>query len=156
MLPIETDRRARLCAACDKPVYDSRAMTRGELADLIARHEGRRLPCVRLHRRPDGTIVTRSCFAPVVRAGGFLWLKIGLAAVAFWTAVVASWSWARRPAPSMIDWQPRAEAEERKLPFMLKPPEEAPSPTRIKHKLRARQGGVHWVTIGLGRPTTDD
>jgi len=84
MTRIDRDGRARFCDSCARPVYDSAAMTRGDLIDLIARHEGRRLPCVRLHRRPDGTIVTKDCFEPLLRAGRFLWLKVGLAAVAFW------------------------------------------------------------------------
>jgi hypothetical protein len=88
MTRIDRDGRARFCDRCAQPVYDSQAMTRAELGDLIARCEGRRLPCVRLHRRPDGTIVTRSCFAPVLRAGRFLWLKVALGAVAFWAGAL--------------------------------------------------------------------
>jgi hypothetical protein len=84
MMDIDGEGRARFCDSCERPVYDSASMSRGDLADLIARNEGRRLPCVRLHRRPDGTIVTRDCFEPIVRVGRFLWLKVGLAAVAFW------------------------------------------------------------------------
>jgi hypothetical protein len=84
MTRIDRDGRARFCRSCERPVYDGAAMTRGDLIDLIARHERRPLPCVRLHRRPDGTIVTKDCFAPLVRAGRFLWLKVGLAALAFW------------------------------------------------------------------------
>ena len=83
MTRIDREGRARFCARCARPVYDSASLTRGQLGDLIARHEGRRLPCVQLHRRPDGTIVTRDCFG--LRVGRFLWLKVGLAAAAFWT-----------------------------------------------------------------------
>jgi hypothetical protein len=92
MTRIDRAGRARFCEKCERLVYDSAAMTTGDLADLIARHEGRRLPCVRLHRRPDGTIVTKDCFAPVLRAGRFLWLKVGIAAVAFW-----AWALGLRP-----------------------------------------------------------
>jgi len=84
MARIDGEGHARFCDSCGRPVYDSKTMTRGELGDLIARHEGRRLPCVRLHRRPDGTIVTRDCFASFLRAGRLLWAKVGLVAVAFW------------------------------------------------------------------------
>jgi len=84
MMRIDPDGRTRFCDSCERPVYDSAAMTRHELADLIAWHEGRRLPCVRLHRRPDGTIVTRDCFAPVLRVGRFFALKVALAAAVFW------------------------------------------------------------------------
>ncbi len=70
----------------------SASMTRDELFELITRHEGRRLPCMQLHRRPDGTIVTRDCFAPLVRVGRFLGVKVALAAVAFW-----AWALGIRP-----------------------------------------------------------
>ena len=88
MAHIDCDGRARFCDSCERPVYDSASMTRGDLVDLIARHEGRRLPCVRLHRRPDGTIVTKDCFAPLFRFGRFLWLRVGLAAAAFWAGAL--------------------------------------------------------------------
>jgi hypothetical protein len=97
MTPIDADGRARFCDSCERPVYDSASMTRGDLQDLIATHEGRRLPCVRLHRRPDGTIVTRDCLASFFKAGRFLWLKVGLAAMAFWT-----WAFGLRPLSQHI------------------------------------------------------
>jgi len=59
MEPIAGDSRARLCRRCDKPVYDSRSMTRDELYALITKTEGSP-PCLQLHRRPDGTIELRS------------------------------------------------------------------------------------------------
>jgi hypothetical protein len=88
MTRIDREGRTRFCDTCERPVYDSKAMSRGELADLIARHEGRRLPCVRLHRRPDGTIVTKDCLARFLRAGRWLWVKVALGAAAFWAAVL--------------------------------------------------------------------
>jgi hypothetical protein len=84
MTRIDSDGRARFCERCERPVYDSASMTRAELHDLITKHEGA-LPCLQLHRRPDGTIVTRNCLAPLLGAGRFLWLKVGLAAAAFWS-----------------------------------------------------------------------
>jgi len=144
MRPIEADGRARLCGACDKPVYDTRSMTRADLRRLILKHEGT-LPCLRLHRRPDGTVVTKSCFTPVVGAGRFLWLKAGLAAVAFWSTVVAFWSWTWRPAPSVIEAPVRAEAETRMAPFVLKPLLEAKPPRAFVHRTHVRT-----VTVTLG------
>jgi len=105
MASIDGEGRARFCDSCERPVYDSEAMTRGELADLIARHEGRRLPCVRLHRRPDGTLVTRDCFASFMRAGRLLWAKVGLAAVAFW-----AWALARPLGRSFEAYRAQREA----------------------------------------------
>ena len=158
MTPIDRAGRARFCDSCRRPVYDSRALTQNELGDLIATQEGRRLPCVRLHRRSDGTIVTRDCFAPVVRAGRFLWLKVGVAATLFWTAVVASTSWTRRPDASVIQSEGRAETNTRKLPFILRPPEETPTP-RIARKRRSLDRiatTVTTVTITLGAMRVGD
>jgi len=113
MTRIDRAGRARFCARCERPVYDSASMTRGQLGDLIARHEGRRLPCVRLHRRPDGTIVTRDCFAPVFFVGRFLWLKVGLAAAAFWT-----WALGIQPFARLVRRDvPPAVSSEQIIPF---------------------------------------
>jgi len=89
MEPITADGRARFCGRCDKPVYDSKAMGRGELLALIARIEGP-APCVRLHLRPDGTVVTRDCFARLRQAGRHLWAKIAVLGMAFWGGVWAT------------------------------------------------------------------
>jgi hypothetical protein len=157
MRPLESDGRARLCGACDKPVYDARSMTRGDLRRLILKHEGT-LPCLRLQRRPDGTIVTKSCFAPMLRAGRFLWLKAGLAAVAFWTTAFALCSWARRPAPRVIANVDAAGMESRKLPFVLKPPakpEEQRRP-RITRKSAGTLRDIETsVTVTLGEMALD-
>ena len=126
-------------------------MTRGDLRRLILKHEGE-LPCLRLHRRPDGTIVTRSCFAPVLRAGRFLRLKAGLAAVAFWSTVFAFWSWARRPAQTVIDGHARAETETRKLPFVIKPPAEPAASTPPDRPQLTREAGVRGPRPHLHRP----
>jgi hypothetical protein len=163
MRPIEADGRARRCGACDKPVYDTRSLTRGHLRRLILKHEGH-LPCLRLHRRPDGTVVTKSCFAPVLRAGRYFWLKAGLAAVAFWSAVFASWSWMRRPAQTVVDWDACPEAEGRKIPFVIKPPDESAfwedyfERRRIARKSYARKavGEAEDITVFLGESRLDD
>jgi hypothetical protein len=87
MEPIAGDRRARLCRSCDKPVYDSKSMTRAELYALIEKTEGK-LPCLQLHQRPDGTIVTKGCLSAIYRSGRYLWLKAAALAFAFWTSVL--------------------------------------------------------------------
>ena len=51
--------RARLCALCDKHVYNIAAMTADEVADLVKRTEGDF--CGRLYRRRDGTVLTADC-----------------------------------------------------------------------------------------------
>lgn len=51
--------QVRLCSQCDLHVYDISQLTRDETATLINTSEGR--ICARLHRRADGTVITRDC-----------------------------------------------------------------------------------------------
>lgn len=53
------DARVRFCGACRLHVYDLSAMTRPEAEALVRGREGRL--CVRFHRRPDGTVLTKDC-----------------------------------------------------------------------------------------------
>ena len=53
------DERARFCGSCHKNVYDISQLTREEAHQLIARNEGNL--CIRLYRRPDGTVITSDC-----------------------------------------------------------------------------------------------
>ncbi|HKQ53816.1 MAG TPA: carboxypeptidase-like regulatory domain-containing protein [Pyrinomonadaceae bacterium] len=53
------DDRTRFCGQCSLHVYNISAMTRDEVASLIANSEGR--ICARLYRRADGTVLTRDC-----------------------------------------------------------------------------------------------
>jgi hypothetical protein len=53
------DDRVRHCTLCDLNVYNFAEMTRAEIGELLMRTEGRL--CVRLHRRADGTLLTRDC-----------------------------------------------------------------------------------------------
>ena len=107
MMRIDREGLVRFCDSCDKPVYDSQSMTRAQMRDLITRHEGPGR-CMRLHVRPDGTIVTRDCFAPLLRLGRLLWLKTALLGMTFWAAAFgcAPWSSAfREPYRSPGCWR---------------------------------------------------
>jgi hypothetical protein len=53
------DDRARNCSQCDRMVYNISGLSRTEASELIANREGRM--CIRLHRRPDGTVITSDC-----------------------------------------------------------------------------------------------
>ncbi|HTB58840.1 MAG TPA: hypothetical protein VLC06_13255 [Polyangia bacterium] len=66
------DERVRFCGQCRQNVYNVEAMSRGEARRLIAAREGR--VCVRILRRPDGTVVTADCWARLraARRRGFL------------------------------------------------------------------------------------
>jgi hypothetical protein len=66
------DGRVRFCGQCRQNVYNVEAMSRVEAQQLIAAGEGRL--CVRILRRPDGTVVTAGCWARLraARRRGFL------------------------------------------------------------------------------------
>ncbi|MGB7208585.1 MAG: carboxypeptidase-like regulatory domain-containing protein [Pyrinomonadaceae bacterium] len=49
----------RHCDSCKLNVYSTDAITKRDLEDLIFRTEGR--TCLRLHRRADGTVLTKDC-----------------------------------------------------------------------------------------------
>jgi hypothetical protein len=62
------DDRVRFCSQCQLQVFDISKMSRDEAEELIVSRAGQRL-CGRIHRRPDGTAMTRDCFS-VRRAAG--------------------------------------------------------------------------------------
>lgn len=53
------DERARFCDLCSLHVYNIAELTASEAKSLIANTEGR--ICARLHRRFDGTVITKDC-----------------------------------------------------------------------------------------------
>ena len=61
MRPRGGDGRVRYCGQCRQNVYDVEAMSRAEAHRQITAREGR--VCVRILRRPDGTVVTADCWA---------------------------------------------------------------------------------------------
>ena len=65
------DERARFCGSCHKNVYDISQMTRAEAQNLIQQKEGN--VCVRLHRRPDGTVITSDCPVGIAATPRPLW-----------------------------------------------------------------------------------
>ena len=65
------DQRARFCGSCHKNVYDISQMTRAQAQQLIAEKEGN--VCVRLHRRPDGTVITSDCPVGIAATSRPVW-----------------------------------------------------------------------------------
>ncbi|MCA9256287.1 MAG: hypothetical protein KDA33_11655 [Phycisphaerales bacterium] len=53
------DDRVRHCDHCDKRVYNIADMTRKDALALLT-HDGE-IPCIRIHRRTDGTVLTSDC-----------------------------------------------------------------------------------------------
>lgn len=71
---MEGDERVRFCSICQKNVYSVANMTREEAEQAVMQAGGRL--CMRMYRRPDGTILTRDC-----GKAERVWVK--------WTAVLA-------------------------------------------------------------------
>ena len=53
------DERSRMCSQCSTRVYNIEEMTASEVRDFVFTNEGR--TCIRLHRRADGTVITKDC-----------------------------------------------------------------------------------------------
>lgn len=53
------DERVRTCHSCKLNVYNTAEMTEQEVQNMIDRREGRL--CIRIHRRADGTVITKNC-----------------------------------------------------------------------------------------------
>lgn len=53
------DERARFCSVCNQTVHNLSSMSSSEAAALLTSDDYN--VCVRLYRRPDGTVVTRDC-----------------------------------------------------------------------------------------------
>jgi hypothetical protein len=88
MRPAGGDGRVRFCGQCRQNVYNVEAMSRGEARRLVAMREGR--VCVRILRRPDGTVVTADCWARLraARHRGFLPF-LGMLVLVGFTQIIA-------------------------------------------------------------------
>lgn len=74
------DERVRFCHLCKLNVYNTSSMTKSEIRDLLSQ-EGP-LPCLRIYRRVDGTLLTADCPVGLRRIrSGMLALWRGLAAL---------------------------------------------------------------------------
>ena len=85
---MDGDERARSCGLCQKQVYNVAGMTRLEVHDLIRSNE--KMPCLRLRRRHDGTIVTRDCPIGVAGARRRLLFTVTTSCFLVWTALAAT------------------------------------------------------------------
>src|SRR5262249_45707178 len=118
---MEGDDRVRFCRQCHKNVFNLSAMSRSEAETLIQGMEG--VPCVRLYRREDGTVLTDDCPVGARRAKKALHSELARLALAaafimamFWPksghsdtfstlrriepfATVINWLWPSPPPP---------------------------------------------------------
>lgn len=79
------DERVRVCAGCEKPVFDLSAMTM-EDAEAVLGTRGV-TPCVRFFKRADGTVMTSDC--PIGKRPRRIGLALAAGALAAGGAVAA-------------------------------------------------------------------
>jgi hypothetical protein len=110
------DDRVRFCRECRQNVFNVEAMTRAEAERMIADREGR--ACIRMLRRPDGTVVTADCWARLraARRRGLLPF-LGMLVVVGWAQLAAmrfgwrAWHHATGAPPPLRPTAPRREVE---------------------------------------------
>lgn len=98
------DDRVRLCAGCDKNVYNTSRMTKAEIKELLA-VEGK-APCLRIYRRADGTMITEDC--PVgLRRVRDAWKRVTKVAASIWACVISfSSAWAQTVQQKSVEQAP--------------------------------------------------
>jgi hypothetical protein len=81
------DERIRHCGSCRKNVYNVAALTRAQAMDLIVSREP---VCVRIYRRPDGTVVTNDCWSRLraARRRG-MWAFLVMLVIVGWAQLAA-------------------------------------------------------------------
>jgi hypothetical protein len=133
---MQGDDRVRFCDLCRKSVYNIEAMGRAEALSVIRRAEGG--ACVRIRRRPDGTVTAGDCRSRLRRARRrgllafafvlFVALPVQLVAQAFglhslaglWRPKPAPWT-VGEPAPRVMG-QAKLWRKPKKEPVVIKEP----------------------------------
>ena len=117
------DERIRHCGSCRKNVYNVAELTRAQATALIASREP---VCLRIYRRPDGTVVTNDCWSRLraARRRG-MWAFLVMLVIVAWAQVAAMFvgvAGLRRLIPHrVIGSSPLAAA-------MVAPPSPSPRP----------------------------
>jgi hypothetical protein len=132
----------RFCGKCRQNVYNVEAMSRGQARRLIAAREGN--VCVRILRRPDGTLVTADCWARLRAARRRGWLPfLGMLVLVGFPELVAIGVGLARlegmfdapPAP------PRVSLPVLRTPTALSPPRHTMGPPPPHEPARHLMGG---------------
>lgn len=140
---MQGDDRRRFCASCSLHVYDLSKMTRAEAQERIEAAGGGRV-CVRLFRRPDGTVLFRDCPVGFRQRMRRAFARAG----ALWLALCSGLSSCVRPAsgptsPAPVAPAPVAPASP---PVLMGEVEmgdmRAPDPQPVEPQLRPELGRV--------------
>ena len=157
------DERVRHCGDCRQNVYNIAAFSRAEATQLLLQRSGR--ICVRIFRRPDGTVITDDCRARLraARKRGLL-IFAGTLLVVAWAQICAQFvglmGLRRLTSPPIAGGLVSAPAEVKTVP--VRPPIEMPTmgapppmPEPRRHKpRRARDRGADKQlseTITMGK-----
>ena len=112
------DDRVRHCGDCRQNVYNIAAFSRAEATRLLQDRSGR--VCVRIFRRPDGTVITDDCRARLraARKRGLL-IFAGTLLIVAWAQLCAQFVGLHGPAP--FDRRPAPPREQRPWRAMCPP-----------------------------------
>ena len=147
------DDRVRSCGDCGRNVYNIAALTRRQVYRLIETHEGKP-PCLRIFRRPDGTIVMRRCLAGVHAAARSVWLHAcayAAMAAAFWTNVLLGRQLIH-PSP-LATSQAAPASTMAPAPAAEPPPASRPSVKR-RHEVTMGEAPFHGQDVLPAQPTS--
>ena len=97
---MEGDDRVRFCRQCHQNVYNLSAMSRSEAETLVQEMEG--VPCVRLYRRMDGTVLTDDCPVGVRRAPKAIYSGLARLGIVAMIIIAAFWDTGRRNGTSAL------------------------------------------------------
>jgi len=122
------DDKVRFCGACEKNVYDLSAMTREEAEQTL---QTLGTPCVRFHRRADGTVMTQDCPVGVrrkrMRLAAVLAIGSGLTTAVAGLFVFLGAETPEPPPPPSVLVIPSATAEPPKEPVIPLTPAGGPA-----------------------------
>ena len=155
------DERVRHCGDCRQNVYNIAAFSRGEATRLLQERTGR--VCLRIFRRPDGTVITDDCRARLraARKRGLL-IFAGTLLVVAWAQLCAQLTGLmslRRVMSSSTTAEPAAVSAEAK-PVPIMPPTAtmgAPPPPRESEPRRRkprRADARHHGKVEKPKPIT--
>jgi len=153
------DDRVRHCGDCRQDVYNIAAFSRREAMQLVQERSGR--VCLRIFRRPDGTVITDDCRTRLraARKRGLL-IFAGTLVVVAWAQLIGLMSLRRVMSPSTTTAEPATVSAATAKPVPIVPPMAtmgAPPPPREpepRRKKPRRADARHHGKVEKPKPIT--